>query len=179
MRSSGAGTTGFTGLIAQQTKVAQLRGLNERNVFAGDGSRVNGFGFGADGSKATLTEFLADSHRFHGLSENDKRVLERFLVAFPTETPPIVGFTRTLDSKNYQQPSIREDLSVLIQQAGLGNCSISVTGLIDGERIEMVYIRDVKTFRSRVGDPREIDLIQLLSRMVGEDSYLSFVATPN
>jgi cytochrome c len=30
MRPNGAGTTGFTGLIGQPTKVAQLRGLNER-----------------------------------------------------------------------------------------------------------------------------------------------------
>lgn len=48
MRTNGAGTVGFTGLIAQPTKVAQLRGLNERGVFVGDGSRVSGFGLTND-----------------------------------------------------------------------------------------------------------------------------------
>ena len=178
MRSNGAGTVGFTGLIAQPTKVAQLRGLHEKLPTAGKGSRVSGFGFGADGSKANLREFLADSHRFDGIMEREKIALESFLQSFPTETPPIVGLTRTLDNRNRNDESARSDLTLMMKQADLGNCTISVTGLLRGERIKLEYNNDSKFFRSQVKNRRELDLEQLLSSIDG-GSHVSFIAFPD
>lgn len=177
MRTNGAGTVGFTGLIAQPTKVAQLRGLHERVPAAGNGLRVSGFGFGADGSKASLRKFLGDSHRFDGITERDKRALENFLLSFPTETPPIVGLTRTLDNRNRSDESVRSDLTLMMKQADIGNCTISVTGLLQGERIKLEYNKNSKSFRSQVENRQELDLEQLLSSING-GSHLSFVAIP-
>ena len=59
-KASGSGSFGFTGLIGQPTKAAQLRGLNERTVRIGEtDERVSGFGFGADGSKRDLIASLS------------------------------------------------------------------------------------------------------------------------
>lgn len=178
MRPNGAGTTGFTGLIGQPTKVAQLRGLNERIPLAGNGNRVVGFGFGADGSRASLREFLADSHRFQGITEQDKAALESFLVSFPTETPPIVGFTRTVHAANRNEESVHSDLALLIEQAQLGNCSLSLTGLLRSKRIDMVYDLGSGLFRGSGSGDDEVALEQIMSRIDNRQSFLSFVAKP-
>ncbi|XZE55073.1 beta-propeller fold lactonase family protein [Planctomycetaceae bacterium SH139] len=178
MRSNGAGTTGFTGLIEQPTKVAQLRGLNERISFTGDGTRIGGFGFGADGSKASLREFLADSHRFRGITEQDSAALESFLLSFPTETPSIVGFTRTVHAANRNDESIQSDGALLIEQAQLGNCSLSVTGLLRGERIALVYDPASGLFRDRLSGNDELRLERIMSRIDNSESFVSFVANP-
>lgn len=177
-RPNGAGTTGFTGLISQPTKVAQLRGLNERVPFAGDGSRVGGFGFGADGSKGSLREFLADSHRFSSITEQDKISLENFLLSFPTETAPIVGFTRTVHAANRNQESTRSDLALLIQQAQRGNCLVSVTGILRGERIQFIYDRERDLFRSQVNKNQYLAWPQMVSNIDGSASFVTFVALP-
>ena len=177
MRKNGAGTVGFTGLIEQPTKVAQLRGLHERSPSAGNGSRVSGFGYGADGSKASLRKFLTDSHRFDGITEQDKNALENFLLSFPTETPPIVGLTRTVDDKNRSDESTRSDLTLMVKQADIGNCTVLVTGLLRGERIKLRYDKDSKSFRSQVENRLEMDLEQLLSSISG-GSFISFAAIP-
>ena len=178
LRSNGAGTTGFTGLIGQPTKVAQLRGLHERIPLAGNGNRVVGFGFGADGSRASLREFLADSHRFQGITEQDKAALESFLLSFSTETPPIVGFTRTVHAANRNADSIQSDVALMIEQAELGNCLLSVAGILKGERIEMVYDRTSGLFRDRISSQEDIGLERILSRIDTNESFVSFVANP-
>ncbi|MCA9127110.1 MAG: beta-propeller fold lactonase family protein [Planctomycetales bacterium] len=178
MRPNGAGTTGFTGLIGQPTKVAQLRGLHERIPLAGNGNRVVGFGFGADGSRASLREFLADSHRFQGITEQDKAALESFLLSFPTETPSIVGLTRTVHVANHNADSIQSDVALLIEQAELGNCLLSVAGILQGERIELVYDRTSGLFRDRISSQEDIGLERILSRIDTNESFVSFVANP-
>ncbi len=176
MRPNGAGTTGFSGLIGQATKVAQLRGLNERIPFAGDNRRVGGFGFSADGSKASLRDFLADSHRFQGITEQDKAALESFLHSFPTETPPIVGFTLTVHAANRNEPSTHSGLALLKEQADLGNCSLRVTGLLQGKRIEWVYDKASGLFGDTASGNDEIGLERIISRIDNSESFVSFVA---
>jgi len=178
MRTNGAGTTGFTGLIGQAMKVAQLRGLNERISVAGDGNRVGGFGFGADGSQTSLRAFLADSHRFQGITEQDKAALESFLLSFPTQTPAIVGFTRTVHAANRNQESMQSDIALLIEQAQLRNCSLSVTGVLQGERIELVYDRASGLFHDRASGNTGIGLEQFMSRIDNSESFVSFTANP-
>lgn len=178
VRPSGAGTTGFTGLIGQPTKVSQLRGLNERIPFAGNQNRVVGFGFGADGSTASLREFLADSHRFQGITEPDKAALESYLFSFPTQTPPIVGLTRTVHATNQKEDSIHSDLALLVEQAQLGNCSLSVNGLLRSKRLDMVYDRASGLFRDRVSGNDEMALEYIMASIENSESFLSFVANP-
>lgn len=177
-RPNGAGAIGFSGLIEQPTKVAQLRGLNERTPFTGDGSRVGGFGFGADGSKASLRDFLADSHRFREIKEQDKAALESFLLSFPTETPPIVGFSCTVHVANRHDQAVQSDLDLLMEQAQRGNCSVTVTGLLRGKKSEFIYDRDSGLFRDRASRNSEIALERIMSRIDNGESFVSFVANP-
>lgn len=159
-------------------KVAQLRGLNERIPFTGGGTRIGGFGFGADGSRASLSEFLADSHRFRGITEPDKVALESFLLSFPTEMPAIVGFTRTVHAANRNDESIQSDVALLIEQAELGNCLLSVSGMLQGVRIDLVYNRASGLFRDRASGKNEMGLERIRSVIDNSESFVSFVANP-
>jgi uncharacterized UPF0146 family protein len=122
-------------------------------------------GLEADGSSASQRDFLKDSHRFQGITEQDKAPLERFLLSFPTETPPIVGFTRTIHISNRNEQSIQSDVALLIEQAQLGDCSLSVTGLLRGERIELVYDPASDLFRDRLSGNEQLGLERIMLRI--------------
>ena len=130
---SGTGSFGFLGLIGQQTKAAQLRGLYRRNGrIPGPMGRTSGFGYGADGSKDDLKDFLSTSQRFNPLTANEKTALQNFLLAFPSRVAPAVGFSRTVTAANFTQAPVTADLNLLIAQAGLGNADLIVKGYLDG-----------------------------------------------
>lgn len=179
VNSTGSGGFGFTGLIDQPTKVAQLRGLQER-----DGRKPRtegqfaGFGFGADGSKDDPIAFLAKSHRFDTLTQGEKESLQRFLFAFPTEIAPLVGFTRTVTSSNADTAQIQTDLQLLIAQAQLGKCDLIVTGFLDGRQAEFVYGPGMDTFSpNREGD-KPMTLPMLLATLEQLRAVLSFMGAP-
>ena len=176
-RPSGAGSTGFTGLIEQPTKAAQLRGLNERLVFDANGTRVSGFGFGADGSKKSLVEFLDNSHRFQKITEKDKQALQEFLLRFPTETPDVVGRTLTIDSLLAQKRGIHHRLHLILSAAKDADCLISVSGRLDGELIEMkCEFRDSKLVSTET-DAVIYEIFQLLRKIAtNKDNVVSFTA---
>ena len=93
----------------------------------------------ADGSKDDLVAFLAKSHRFDALTSTEKESLEQFLLAFPTETAPIVGFSLTVTSLNVSVAATNTDLQLLISQVDLGNCDLVVTGFAENQQVRFVY----------------------------------------
>lgn len=134
-KPSGSGSFGFTGLIGQPTKAAQLRGLNERTVYLpGTRNRISGFGFGADGSKEDLVAYLAQSHRFGKLTLREKESLQRYLFALPTEIAPIVGFTQTVTAANVKSAAVARDLKLLTTHTRLGNCDLIVKGFLENHQ---------------------------------------------
>ena len=145
---------------------------------ASDGTRVSGFGFGADGSKASLLEFLADSHRFSELSEQDRTALQSFLLTFPTETASIVGFSRTVHVANRNDTSLQVDVAVMTDQARRGRCCVSLTGMLRGERIDSVYVPNTELFRSRTDATNEVAWGQIVSNIDDSESFVSLVALP-
>ena len=166
-RESGSGSAGFTGLIGQSTKAAQLRGLNERMVFAGN-ARVNGFGFGADGSKETLSKFLEDTHRFKPLSVEDRKSLEAFLLTFPTETPAIVGKVITVRQAQAEKASTLLAITAVLEQSQGLNCPVKLTGRLDGNLLNHWYIADDNSFSTGDVEDSVLTLEQILKALVGD-----------
>ncbi|MDG2184086.1 MAG: beta-propeller fold lactonase family protein [Mariniblastus sp.] len=177
---SGSGGSGFTGLIGQSTKVAQLRGLQQRTVFTEGGSRVNGFGYGADGSQASLVDFLADSHRFDRISDEEKIALQEYLFTFPTETPVVVGMNRTIRFANFDDREIRPDLQKMIEGARLGHCQLILTGLLNGKRVRLTFNPTDEVFQSvdQADQPMTLDEILDTISQDEEDDVVSFLALP-
>lgn len=175
-KPTGAGTTGFTGLIGQQTKAAQLRGLNERLVFTDGNHRVNGFGYGADGSKSDLVAFLSDAHRFGDISAKDKQALEAFLLAFPTETPGVVGKSLTLDMQNKDDNDLQAQLDDILSAAKSGDCLISVNGLLAGKRVSLQYDPADDLFHMVDGSQKPLTTINLLNAVNHPHSVITLIA---
>ena len=139
---------------------------------------MSGFGFSADGSKESLREFLGDSHRFHGIHERDKTAIANFLRAFPTETASIVGFSRTLHAANRGDASLNAAVALLTEQAERGRCTVSATGIVRGERIELVDDRGSGVFRDRLDATDERSLEQIVAELGDSDSFVTLVALP-
>ncbi|MBA63207.1 MAG: hypothetical protein CMJ76_12690 [Planctomycetaceae bacterium] len=168
-RTSGSGSAGFSGLIGQSAKAAQLRGLNERLVFEGN-VRVNGFGFGADGSKKSLGEFLSDTHRFQKLSMQDKKSLEAFLLGFSTETPSIVGETLTLTSQQAADVSSRIAINGLLEKAVAANCVVKLTGRLDSTVLRHTYGSEDNHFSDGDEQDSVLTIEEILKALASDSS---------
>lgn len=177
---SGSGSFGFTGLIGQQTKVAQLRGLYKRTGRAISASgRTAGFGFGADGSKDDLTGFLSSTSRFTAqLTANEKKAIERFLLAFPTGNAPAVGYSRTVTAANIGSIDVTNDLTLLMSQADAGKCDLVVKGSLRGQPVGLSYDRLTKRFlRDRKTSPA-MAITELAVEVVRKGAVLTFMGAP-
>ena len=177
-RSGGAGSTGFTGLIKQPTKAAQLRGLNERLVFDGP-IKVNSFGFGADGASASLSTFLTNSHRFEKMAVEDRQALEDFLIRFPTETPNVVGKTITVTPKHAAGQEVVQKIQSLIRDATSESCRVRISGLLGERTIRMGYDSERQMFDFEPDSSQSLSLASLLEQLAEDQTgVLSFIAVP-
>ena len=145
----------------------QLRGLNERMVFVGN-ARVNGFGFGADGSKETLSKFLEDTHRFKPLPVEDRKSLEAFLLTFPTETPAIVGKTITVRQAQAEKASTLLAITAVLEQSQGLNCPVKLTGRLDGKLLNHWYIADDNSFSTGDAEDSVLTLEEILKALAGD-----------
>jgi DNA-binding beta-propeller fold protein YncE len=124
--------------------------LGGDNGFKGD--QVRGYGFLNDGSLDTVFRFvhgISFSAQFNGPGNNgipdgpegeiQRRQLEAFILAFPTDLAPIVGQQTTLTQENGAVAGKRIDL--LIGRARAGECDLVVkSGSNHGEK---GYLYDV------------------------------------
>ena len=132
-------------------------------------------GFGADGSKEDVIAFLAISHRFGKLTIQEKESLQRYLFAFPTETAPIVGFTRTVNAANAKTRIVKKDLELLIAQAELGKCDPIVQGVFGKRQVRFVYDTARKSFTRDTAGFEPMTRIQLTSALSQDNSVVTFL----
>jgi DNA-binding beta-propeller fold protein YncE len=123
--------------------------LGGDNGFKGD--QVRGFGFLNDGNIDTIFRFvhgISFSDQFNGPNSNSipdgpegeiqRRQLEAFILAFPTNMAPVVGQQTTLTAANSAAVGSRIDL--LRQRAEAGECDLVAKTLIDGEEAGFLYV---------------------------------------
>ncbi len=150
-------------LETQEFKVPQLRNMYARvgmfgmaggSMFQGPstafmGDQIRGFGYLHDGSVDTLFRFLGVS--IFSLFEQQRRQLEDFMLAFPSDLAPVVGQQVTLSDSSDDGARARIDL--LADRAAQGECDLTVKGVRDGE-VRGWYRSAPGTFRSdRAGEP--------------------------
>jgi len=119
----------------QMFKVPHLRnaytkvGMFGRPSDAPRGAQIRGFGFLHDGSIDTIRRFLGAS--VFTLTNQQQNQLERFVLAFDSPMPPVVGQQTTITSTSPTSVGTRIDL--LMARAALGECDVVVKGTIAGE----------------------------------------------
>lgn len=110
------------------------------------GDQIRGFGYLHDGSVDTLYRFLSVS--LFSLDDQQRRSVEDFMLAFPSDLAPVVGQQVTLPGTEASAAMARIDL--LIQRATAGECDLTVKGVTRGEARGW-YLQGGAGFRSDRG----------------------------
>jgi hypothetical protein len=136
--------------------------LGGDNGFKGD--QVRGFGFLHDGNVDTVFRFvhgISFSEQFVGPDNNgipdgpqgetQRRQLEAFLLAFPTNLAPVVGQQITLRASSSAAVDSRIDL--LRQRAEAGECDLVAKARILDDEAGFLYVGSGLFARDRHGQP--------------------------
>ncbi|MEA2563621.1 MAG: hypothetical protein QOH06_5125 [Acidobacteriota bacterium] len=174
------GTSGFSGFDfnPQLLKTPHLRNLYQKvgmfgnpanpgflggdNGFKGD--QVRGFGFLHDGSVDTVFRFthgLSFSEQFVGPGNNglpdgpqgetQRRQLEAFILAFPTNLAPVVGQQITL--RPASSAAVTSRVNLLRQRAEAGECDLVAKARILDDEAGFLYLGSGLFARDRQGQP--------------------------
>jgi hypothetical protein len=160
--------------------------LGGDNGFKGD--QVRGFGFLNDGGLDTVFRFV------HGISfsevangpnsnsipegpegERQRRQLEAFIMAFPTNLAPAVGQQITLTSASAAAVGSRIDL--LRQRADAGECELVAKTRIDDDEAGFLYVGSGSFLTDRRGQPPITDA-GLRSLAAGHGRSVTYTCVP-
>jgi DNA-binding beta-propeller fold protein YncE len=136
--------------------------LGGDNGFKGD--QVRGYGFLNDGNVDTVFRFvhgISFSEVFNGPGSNSipdgpagdlqRRQLEAFILAFPTNLAPAVGQQVTLTASNSAAAGGR--VNILRQRADAGECDLVAKATISGDEAGFLYVGSGLFVRDRRGQP--------------------------
>ncbi|HEY0554312.1 MAG TPA: hypothetical protein VGG20_08590, partial [Thermoanaerobaculia bacterium] len=136
--------------------------LGGDNGFKGD--QVRGFGFLNDGNIDTIFRFvhgISFSDQFNGPGSNSipdgpegeiqRRQLEAFILAFPTNMAPAVGQQITLTASN--SAAVGSRINLLRQRADSGECDLVAKTRIDGDEAGFLYVGSGSFLTDRRGRP--------------------------
>jgi len=190
--------------LRQIVKVAQLRNMYQKVGMFGmaqtgflnagnnehTGEQVRGFGFLHNGAVDTLFRFF-QAEVFNpvlgvGFDGGDpqRRDMERFMLAFPSDLPPIVGQQVTIDASNELATRPRLDLLLAranapfvskLLGAGATECDVIAKGTVAGAPKGWLYQRGGTDFLA--DDGVTIDVEDLVQLAVQEDA-ITFTCAP-
>jgi DNA-binding beta-propeller fold protein YncE len=140
--------------------------LGGDNGFKGD--QVRGFGFLNDGNVDTVFRFvhgISFSDVFNGAGSNSipdgpegevqRRQLEAFILAFPTNLAPAVGQQITLT--NSSPATVGSRITLLRQRADAGECDLVAKARISDDEAGFLYVGSGLFVRDRRGQPPVTD----------------------
>ncbi len=165
---------------SQDFKVPQLRGLYQKTgLQRAPGEQLAGYGFAHDGNFDSLFSFL-HAQVFTFQSDQQRRDVEAFVMAFDTGTAPAVGLQVTVNASNKTAQAVTDRVNLLVAQAGLRNCDLIVKGIFNGQRRGFVYnslAPGLGSFQSdRSGEP--IFSPQALIQAADAGAELTFTGVP-
>jgi DNA-binding beta-propeller fold protein YncE len=136
--------------------------LGGDNGFKGD--QVRGYGFLNDGNIDTIFRFvhgISFSDQFNGPNSNSipdgpegerqRRQLEAFILAFPTNMAPAVGQQITLTSES--SAAVASRITLLRQRADAGECDLVAKTRISGDEAGFLYVGSGLFVTDRRGQP--------------------------
>ena len=176
---SGTNNLIIPGLLLQESqdfKVPQLRGVYQKlGLQDSVDEQLSGFGFIHDGSIDTLLDFLR-LPVFTFRSDNDRRDVEAFVLAFDSGLAPAVGLQVTVNGDNKLSPAVAERINLLMAQANAGNCDLVVKGIYGGAHRGFVYVGN-GMFRPDRQSESPLSF-QVLMQAADSGSELTFTGTP-
>ncbi|MGH9971287.1 MAG: DUF4214 domain-containing protein [Pyrinomonadaceae bacterium] len=181
----------FSGSILQEPqafKVPQLRGIYQKvglqRPLPGQPrtEQITGFGFIHDGTFDTILNFLRLPVFMGFPSDNDRRDVEAFLLAFDSGVAPAVGLQVTVNAENKGSPEVTNRINLLMQQSQVplppapASCDLVVRGIYGGSSRGFLRLPN-GTFQPDSSSEANLSLQQLLDA-VGPGSELTFTGVP-
>ena len=160
---------------SQDFKAPQLRGLYQKlGMINAPGEQITGFGFIHDGSTDSLFQFL-HAPVFTFQSDDQRRDIEQFLLAFDTGTAPTVGLQVTVNGSNKASADVIARVNLLIAQATARNCDLVVRGIFKGSSRSFLFSNG--TFLTdKQSEPAVTS--QTLLQAAGDGAELTFMGVP-
>lgn len=184
------GTMAFEGFaITENFKIPHLRNMYQKVGFFAEnepekpyvGEQVKGFGYAFDGALGTIDQFLSAAV-FFPVNATERKQLQEFVLAFPSDLHPIVGQQLTVTPTNASQADVSARLSLLLQRAMVTSprpeCELIAKGVLGGAARGWVLSRASGTFASDRRSEPAWSLSQLLSQARTAGAPLTFTCTP-
>lgn len=178
--TNGSIIPGFVLQEPQSFKIPHLRNAYKRmGREPVGGLSTSGYGFLHDGSLNSPFDLLS-MPVFQGLANqtNNKRKLERFIMALDTGIAPTVGYSVTVDSSNVSDTQVLNDLALLEQQAQAGNCDLIATGSFQGTLRGFAYDPSTPEYQSDDSSLGAFTLAQLTGAISTGNATLTFKGVP-
>jgi hypothetical protein len=184
------GTMTFEGpTISENFKIAQLRNMYQKVGYfarndgksAQSGDQIRGWGYSVDGGLGSVSEFL-NAAVFLNVSAANRKNLEEFVLAYPSDLFPVVGQQVTVTPANSAQADISARLNLLVQRAGVTSprpeCELFAKGVVGGVTRGWVHSRATNTFVSDRKSEAAVSLSNLLALGRSNNSPLTFTCAP-
>ncbi|MBY0274055.1 hypothetical protein K2Z84_01845 [Candidatus Binatia bacterium] len=140
---------------------------------ADTGAQVRGFGFQHDGSVDTLARFHATS--VFTMSAAERADMEQFLLAYDSNSAPIVGQQVTLAGAD---AAALARLELLLARARAGECDLAAKGILDGASRGWLLDADGSFRSDRASEPRaRVAQFQAQAQVAGQE--LTFTCVPS
>lgn len=185
------GTMSFEGpSVSEDFKIPHLRnmyqkiGMFGRNLASASapsvGDQIRGFGFDKSGGSGSVFSFLT-AEVFSVLSDTQRRQLEQFNLAMPSNLDPVVGQQVTVTSANAAQADIKARLDLLTQRAKVTSprpeCELVAKGVIGLESRGWVMNSSASFVPDRAADT-PVTLAALISQVSDAGSAVTFTCVP-
>ncbi|HET6892651.1 MAG TPA: DUF4214 domain-containing protein [Pyrinomonadaceae bacterium] len=166
---------------SQSVKVPHFRGIYQKvGMRKAAGEQLTGFGFSHDGSFDTLFNFQKAPQFNFGQAGNQatadswRSSIEDALLSFDSGTAPAVGLMITVDASNKFSATSR--ISLLEQQAAVGNCDLIVRGFYFGSPRGFRFIGNQMYQPDSLSEPNVSR--EVLLNAVGTGNELTFMGVP-
>ena len=184
------GTMAFEGFaIAENFKIPQLRNMDQKvgsfteNEAAkpATGAQIRGFGYAFDGALGTVDQFLSAAV-FVTVNATERKQLEEFVLAFPSDLQPVVGQQVTVTPTNGSQGDVSARLNLLVQRAMVTSprpeCELVAKGVLGAEARGWVLSRTSGTFVPDRRGESGVSMSTLLSTARTANAPLTFTCAP-
>lgn len=168
-------------LVSQDFKIPHLRNMYQKVGMFGTsylskthmGDQIRGFGYGHDGTFASVDDFLQKLGGFFFQDQDQALRIAEFVFAFDTEQAPATGQQITLNGRNFRQSTNR--INTLLSVAEEQQCDLVASGVVFGYPISARIAADGMSYSEWLPVMPEIAFRQLA---IWPDNALTYTCLP-
>jgi DNA-binding beta-propeller fold protein YncE len=161
------------------TKVGMFARNTQSRTVPSLGDQIRGFGYDNSGAAGSVFDFL--SSPVFTLNDDQTRMVEQFVLAFPSDMNPIVGQQVTVTPANGTRTDVRNRLNLLVQRAlvttPVRECEVVAKAVIQGRAAGWV-MNSAQSFVPDDANAPAVSLTALLGQASAAAAPITFTCVP-